>query len=241
MSRRFKALIVEDERVMAYLLNFLLEKENFETAIVGSGIEAQKFIAGDPPDIVLLDLKLPDMNGMKVLTNLRMWSSIPVVVVSGISDEDTIVMALEAGADDYIVKTSSAECPEKELIARVRAAIRRKALDMSLSHKYSVGDLEINYELFRVTVGGRDVGLTQSEFKIVALLGKNAGHVITYDYIIRHLWGTSLSGDNQILRVNMANIRRKIEKNPSSPRYIFTEVGVGYRMATEDTLPIDIT
>ena len=112
---------------------------------------------------------------------------------------------------------------------------------MSLSHKYSVGDLEINYELFRVTVGGRDVGLTQSEFKIVALLGKNAGHVITYDYIIRHLWGTSLSGDNQILRVNMANIRRKIEKNPSSPRYIFTEVGVGYRMATEDTLPIDIT
>lgn len=240
MSRRPKALIVEDERLMAYLLNMLLEKENFETAIAGSGIEAQKIIAGDAPDIVLLDLGLPDMNGMKVLTNLRMWSSIPVVVVSGRGDEDSKVMALEAGADDYIVKTSSTECPEKELVARVKAALRRKAVDMSLSHKYSVGDLEIDYEQFRVCVSGRDVGLTQSEFKIVALLGKNAGHVITYDYIIRNMWGTSLSGDNQILRVNMANIRRKIEKNPASPRYIFTEVGVGYRMATEDMLPIDV-
>lgn len=235
MSRKYKALIVEDERVMASTLNTLLETDDFETDIVGSGVEAQKSISNYPPDIILLDLGLPDMDGMKVLTNLRMWSSIPVVVVSGRSGVEHKVAALDAGADDYVTKN---ELEPEELSARIRTAIRHKAPDMLVSHKYSVGELEINYELFRVSVGGKDVGLTQSEFKIVALLGKNAGHVLTYDYIIRHLWGPNISGDNQILRVNMANIRRKIEKNPSSPRYIFTEVGVGYRMSTDDTLPL---
>lgn len=235
MSINFKALIIEDNKEMAYSLSTLLRTEDFETDIVSSGLDAQKAFSSNPPDIILLDLGLPDMDGMKVLTNLRMWSSIPVVVVSGRLDVEHKVAALDAGADDYITKPFSPD----ELIARIRAAIRHKAPDMLVSHKYSVGDLEINYELFRVSVGGNDVGLTQSEFKIVALLGKNAGHVLTYDYLISQLWGPGAMGDNQILRVNMANIRRKIEKKPSSPRYIFTEVGVGYRMATEDTLTVE--
>ncbi len=235
MSMSFKALIVEDNREMACSLNMLLRTEDFEADIVTSGLEAQKALSSNPPDIILLDLGLPDMDGMKLLTNLRMWSSIPVVVVSGRLNVEQKVAALDAGADDYITKPFSPD----ELSARIRVAIRHKAPDMLVSHKYSVGDLEINYELFRVSVGGSDVGLTQSEFKIVALLGKNAGHVLTYDYLINQLWGPSAMGDNQILRVNMANIRRKIEKKPSSPRYIFTEVGVGYRMATEDTLAVE--
>lgn len=232
MRTKFKALIVEDNREMACSLSSLLRTEDFETETASGGLEAQKVFSSDPPDIILLDLGLPDMDGMKVLTNLRMWSSIPVVVVSGRLDVERKVAALNAGADDYITKPFSKD----ELIARIKAAIRHKAPDMLVSHRYSVGELEINYELFRVSVGGRDVGLTQSEFKIVALLGKNAGHVLTYDYLIDQLWGPGGTGDNQILRVNMANIRRKIEKKPSAPRYIFTEVGVGYRMATEENL-----
>lgn len=234
MSIRFKALIIEDDRITAGLLNKMLVREGYETKIAGSGIEARKIISSDPPDIILLDLGLPDMDGMKALTNLRIWSSIPVVVVSGRSDAKQKVAAFEAGADDYVTKPYD----EDELAARIRTAIRHKARDMLVSHKYSVGELEINYEQYRVNVAGTDAGLTQSEFKIVALLGKNAGHVVTYEHIIRSLWGVNACGDNQILRVNMTNIRRKIEKNPSSPRYIFTEVGVGYRMATEDTLPV---
>lgn len=183
------------------------------------------------PDLVLLDLGLPDMDGMKVIQAVRRWSQLPIIVVSARAQERDKVEALDAGADDYLTKPFGTS----ELLARIRAALRHTRTAASSgsvrdSGVIEVGDLVIDYDKRRVFVKGIDARLTQNEYRIVALLGRFAGRVLTYDYLIRELWGPSASGDNQILRVNMANIRRKIEKNPATPEYIFTEVGVGYRM-----------
>ena len=187
-------------------------------------------IASHCPDIILLDLGLPDMDGMEILKELRKWSGTPVIVVSARSDESEKVAALDAGADDYITKPFGTS----ELLARIRTALRHTAANGALqSDTFSVKELFIDFGKRRVTVGKKEVHLTQIEFKIVSLLAKSQGRVLTYDHIISELWGPYAVKDNQILRVNMANIRRKIEQNPAEPQYIFTEVGVGYRMADE--------
>ena len=154
------------------------------------------------------------------------------MVVSARSHEKDKVAALDMGADDYLTKPFGTD----ELLARVRAAIRHTRTasgndEVARQGTYTVGDMVIDYNKHQVLINGVNAKLTLSEFRIVALLGKFAGKVLTYDYIIRELWGPRAGNDNQILRVNMANIRRKIEKNPAEPQYIFTEVGVGYRMA----------
>ena len=171
------------------------------------------------------------MDGLEVLKQVRAWSNLPVIVVSARTHESDKVAALDLGADDYIEKPFGTS----ELLARIRTAIRhtRTTLDndsIAQSGKYTVRDLTIDYDKHHVLVNGEDVHLTLNEFKIVALLGKYAGKVLTYDFLIREIWGPKAKADNQILRVNMANIRRKIEKNPAAPEYIFTEIGVGYRM-----------
>ena len=192
-------------------------------------------ISSHCPDIVILDLGLPDMDGMQIIDAVRQWTQLPILVVSARSHERDKVMALERGADDYITKPFSAA----ELLARIRVAIRhsRNGLgnnSISKMGKFVAGDLTIDYDKHQVLICGENVHLTQNEFRIVALLGKCAGKVLTYDFIMKELWGPQSKGNNQILRVNMANIRRKIEKNPAEPHYIFTEVGVGYRMIEGD-------
>lgn len=187
------------------------------------------------PDVVILDLGLPDMDGMTILKNVRQWSSMPVLVVSARTHEKDKVAALDAGADDYITKPFGTS----ELLARVRTAIRHaRATVLSAegmqTGQFRAGDLLIDYDKHRVYVGDRDVNLTQNEYKIVSLLGKYAGKVLTYDFIIKEIWGPNMQNDNRILRVNMANIRRKMENNPAQPQYIFTEVGVGYRIVDGD-------
>ena len=187
------------------------------------------------PDLVILDLGLPDMDGMEILRELRGWSGMPVIVVSARSHERDKVDALDAGADDYLTKPFGGG----ELLARVRTAIRHTRTtsgnsEVARQGTYTVGDLVIDYDKHQVMVNGENAKLTLSEFRIVALLGKHAGKVLTYDYIMRELWGPGAGKNNQILRVNMANIRRKIEENPAEPKHIFTEVGVGYRMAEND-------
>ena len=189
-------------------------------------------ISSHCPDLVILDLGLPDMDGLEILRSLRSWSSLPVVVVSARDHERDKVAALDLGADDYLTKPFGTD----ELLARVRAAIRHTRTasgndEVARQGTYTVGDMVIDYNKHQVLINGVNAKLTLSEFRIVALLGKHAGKVLTYDYIIKELWGPRASGDNQILRVNMANIRRKIEKNPAEPEYLFTEVGVGYRLA----------
>jgi len=192
-------------------------------------------ISSHCPDLIILDLGLPDIDGMEIIEAVRQWTQIPILVVSARSHERDKVLALEKGADDYITKPFGAA----ELLARIRVAIRhaRNIIGnntIASNGKFVAGDMVIDYDKHQVLIAGENVHLTQNEFRIVALLGKCAGKVLTYDFIMKELWGPQSRGNNQILRVNMANIRRKIEKNPAEPQYIFTEVGVGYRMIEGD-------
>ena len=235
MTIRDKILIIEDEQSIARFISTILTANGYETILARTGGEGLSIVSSNCPDLVILDLRLPDMDGMDILKGLRSWSSLPVVVVSARSHEKDKVAALDMGADDYLTKPFGTD----ELLARVRTAMRHTRTatgndELARQGTYTVGDLVIDYNKHQVLVGGVNAKLTLSEFRIVALLGKHAGKVLTYDYIIRELWGPRAGSDNQILRVNMANIRRKIEKNPAEPQYIFTEVGVGYRMAEGD-------
>ena len=231
MVIREKILIVEDEKTISHFISTILNNNGYETMKAVSGNEALSMIASHCPDLIVLDLGLPDMDGLEILKQIRSWSSLPVVVVSARSYEQDKVTALDLGADDYLTKPFGTE----ELLARVRTAIRHTRTtsgndEIARCGTYTVGDLTIDYNKHQVLMRGENVKLTLSEFRIVALLGKYAGKVLTYDFIIKELWGPRAGGDNQILRVNMANIRRKIEKNPAEPEYLFTEIGVGYRM-----------
>ena len=232
MKIKDKVLIVEDEQSISSFISMILTANGYDTIIVNTGEEALTMISSHCPDLIVLDLGLPDMDGLEVLRSVRKWSSLPIVVVSARNHERDKVEALDYGADDYLVKPFGTS----ELLARVRTAIRHTRTvsgndEIARNGTYTVGDLVIDYNKHQVRVRGENVHLTLSEFRIVALLGKYAGKVLTYDFIIKELWGPRASGDNQILRVNMANIRRKIEKNPAEPEYLFTEMGVGYRMA----------
>ncbi|MBQ3532455.1 MAG: response regulator transcription factor [Oscillospiraceae bacterium] len=231
MNIRDKILIVEDEQSIANLISTILSTNGYDTILVRSAEEALTMISSHCPDLVVLDLGLPDMDGIEVIRSVRKWSSLPIVVVSARQQEQDKVVALDCGADDYLVKPFGSS----ELLARIRTAIRhtRTALgndQLAQTGKFTTGDLTIDYDKHQVLLRGENAKLTVNEYKIVALLGKYAGKVLTYDFIIRELWGPKARSDNQILRVNMANIRRKIEANPGQPEYIFTEVGVGYRM-----------
>lgn len=232
MNIREKVLVVEDEKGIAHFISTILSSNGYEPLQASTGSEAMTMISSHCPDLVILDLGLPDMDGLNILRSLREWSSLPVVVVSARSHEHDKVEALDLGADDYLTKPFGTA----ELLARVRTAIRHTRTtsdndEIAQRGTYTVGELTIDYNKHQVLVRGENVHLTLSEFRIVALLGKYAGKVLTYDYIIKELWGPRAGGNNQILRVNMANIRRKIEKNPAEPEYLFTEVGVGYRLA----------
>ena len=235
MNIREKILVVEDEKTIARFISTVLSGSGYEAMQARSGAEALSMISSHCPDLIILDLGLPDMDGLDILRQLRSWSSLPVVVVSARSHEKDKVTALDLGADDYLTKPFGTD----ELLARVRTAIRHTRTssgndEIAQKGTYTVGELTIDYNKHQVLKNGQNVRLTLSEFRIVALLGKYAGKVLTYDFIIKELWGPRAGGDNQILRVNMANIRRKIENNPAEPQYLFTEVGVGYRLAESE-------
>ncbi len=235
MKIRDKVLIIEDDQRICNFMSSVLESHDYDAKIAHTASEAEALILSHCPDLIVLDLGLPDKDGIEILENLRTWSSLPVVVVSARSHESDKVQALDLGADDYLTKPFGTE----EFLARIRTALRhtRTALgdtEMARTGLYKVGDLVIDYNKHHVLVAGEDVHLTHSEFRIMALLGKYAGKVLTYDFIIKELWGPRAGDNNQILRVNMANIRRKIEKTPAQPEYVFTEPGVGYRLAEGD-------
>lgn len=229
-----KILVVEDDSSILNLLTAILSGGGYDVVTAKNGSEAIGCITSHCPDLILLDLGLPDMDGLGVLQAVREWSRVPVVVLSARNHEKDKVEALDTGADDYLTKPFGHE----ELLARIRTAIRHTRTQLpnemiAQSGQYHVGELLIDYDRHKVFVKGEPVHLTQGEYRIVSLLGKYAGRVLTYDFIIKELWGPNAKSDNQILRVNMANIRRKIEENPADPRYIMTETGVGYRMAEE--------
>lgn len=235
MKIKEKILIVEDEANISGFIAAILAANGYDTMTARTGSEAISMITSHCPDLILLDLGLPDMDGAGILQFVREWSTCPIIVVSARNHERDKVAALDAGADDYVVKPFGTS----ELLARIRTAIRHTRThlpngEIAQSGQFRARGLAIDYDKHQVLVDGENVHLTQNEYKLVSLLGKYAGRVLTYDFIIRQLWGPKAKNDNQILRVNMANIRRKIEKNPAQPEYIFTEIGVGYRMIDPD-------
>ena len=232
MSNKYLVVIVEDEYNISSFVSAVLQANGFDTMVARNGAEAIILLTSHCPDFVLLDLGLPDMDGQGIIENVRGWSNVPIIVVSARTRERYKVMALESGADDYITKPFGTS----ELLARIRTALRHVQLREGEQAQrqtgvFHTGDLEVDYDKRRVYVNGEDAHLTQNEYKIVALLSKYSGRVLTYDSIIKHIWGPNAKQGNQILRVNMANIRRKIEPSTAEPRYIMTEMGVGYRMA----------
>ena len=234
MKIRDKILIVEDDKNIANFLKTILEANEYDVYVAQTGGEADSLITSQCPDVLLLDLGLPDMDGLEILEKVRKWSAMPIIVVSARSHEKEKVEALDKGADDYITKPFGTS----ELLARIRAAIRhsRGSGMQQITQKitFDSGNLTIDLDKHRVYIEGEDANLTQNEFKLVSLLGKYAGKVLTYDFMMKEIWGPNMQEDNRILRVNMANIRRKIEKNPAQPKYIFTEIGVGYRILESD-------
>ena len=225
---------VEDEKNIRELLIYTLETTGFSARGMANSKELKDALKEELPDLILLDLGLPDIDGGEVLERVRGFSAVPVIVISARTQEGEKVQALDKGADDYITKPFGSE----ELLARIRTALRHSAQIASTGPRetvYSRDGLVIDFDKRVVMLNGEDIHLTQIEYKLVSLLAKNAGKVLTYDFLIKEIWGPNMKGDNRILRVNMANIRRKIEKNPGQPQFIFTEVGVGYRIIETDS------
>lgn len=227
-------LIVEDEISICNFISTNLKKKDYKIIACNQGKEAVTMINSHCPDLILLDLGLPDMDGMEILEEIRSWSEVPVLIISARTTEKDKVQALDMGADDYITKPFGTE----ELMARIRTALRHTT--KSAGRKSAEGkifrskDLIVNFEKQNVKINNEKIHLTKIEYKLVSFLAENAGKVLTYDTIIKKIWGPHAGEGTQILRVNMANIRRKLEQNPADPAYIFTEVGVGYRMVDED-------
>lgn len=227
MNHKLTIVIIEDEKNICSFMETILRAEGYKPFTTTTGKDGLSLIASLCPDLVLLDLGLPDMDGLDVLKNMREFSKAPVIVISARTQEQEKVEVLDHGADDYIVKPFGTP----ELLARIRTALRHGNLaSADVCSAYCVDDLTIDFEKRRVTIGDKEIHLTQNEYKLVSLLARQAGKVLTYDYLMNQIWGPFTDGNNQILRVNMAHIRRKIELNPAEPEYIFTEIGVGYRM-----------
>lgn len=230
MYQKISVLIIEDEKSICDFIGKTLDSHEYKVTAANNGKDGLALITSSLPDLVLLDLGLPDMDGMDIIRKTREWSSLPIIVISARTQEKEKVQALDAGADDYITKPFGTF----ELLARIRTAIRHnnKLSDDSqnANRPYAADGLTIDFERRLVTLHGKEIHLTRVEYKIVSLLAKNSGKVMTYDTLIDQVWGPYADDNSRILRVNMANIRRKIEENPGEPKYIFTELGVGYRM-----------
>ena len=232
MENKITVLVVEDDAGISNFIRAILIANDYSVLTADLGKTAVSMVSSRCPDVILLDMGLPDLDGLDVLKSIRLWSSIPVIVVSARGHEREKVEALDSGADDYLTKPFGTA----ELLVRIRTALRHRPNtspnSYPVSNQFHIGSLLINYEKRIVELDGNDIHLTPIEYKIIVLLSQNAGKVLTHDYIIKEVWGP-YENDNQALRVNMANIRRKIEDNPASPQYILTEVGVGYRMVDE--------
>lgn len=230
MKNQFSILLIEDEKNICDFMTKFLSSHDYRVTSRSSGREGLSAISSCCPDVILLDLGLPDMDGMEIIRQVRTWSASPIIVISARTIEHEKVKALDAGADDYITKPFGTS----ELLARIRTSLRhssRLSLGSDLYNKpYQALDLLIDFEKHLVLLSGREIHLTPVEYKIVTYLAQNSGRVLTYSSIMQNVWGPYIDSSNKILRVNMANIRRKLEKNPGEPQYIFTEIGVGYRM-----------
>ncbi len=223
-------LVVEDDNAVAKLMAATMESQDYQYRIASTGASAIMEALSYKPEVMILDLGLPDTDGIEVIKKIRAWSNMPIIVVSARSEDTDKVAALDAGADDYLTKPFSVD----ELLARLRVALRRVRYDRQrLSEESSVyenGGLRIDYAAGCVYLDGSEIHLTPIEYKLLVLLAKNTGKVLTHNYILREVWGNPTASDMRSLRVYMATVRKKLEKNTSEPKYIQTHIGVGYRM-----------
>lgn len=231
MTSKTKLLLVEDDKHIIQFIRTVLEGNDYRVTDALLGQEALSLTASLCPDVILLDLGLPDIDGCDVIRQIRSFSQVPIIVISARSQEQDKVYALDLGADDYMTKPFGTN----ELMARIRTALRRSRV-IAPDHVYRAMNLEINFARRQIFLSGKDIHLTQIEYQLLTLLAENSGKVLTYRYLMRTIWGPYTNDNNQILRVNMANIRRKIEQNPTSPEYLFTEIGVGYRLLADENI-----
>lgn len=227
-------LVVEDDRAVRNLITTTLETQDYQYHTAENGTQAILEAASQRPDILLLDLGLPDMDGVEVIRKIRSWSNVPIIVISARSEDRDKIDALDAGADDYLTKPFSVE----ELLARLRVTLRRiRYISTSTGETDAVftnGALKIEYASGCAYIGGEELHLTPIEYKLLCLLARNVGKVLTHKYILKEVWGSAQDSDIPSLRVFMATLRKKLERDPASPKCIQTHVGVGYRMLRID-------
>ena len=223
-------LVVEDDAPVRNLMITTLKTHDYKYLTAPTGREAVMLASSHNPDVVFLDLGLPDMDGIDVIRQIRSWSNMPIIVISARSEDEDKITALDAGADDYLTKPFSVE----ELLARLRVTIRRLSM-MSTdsgadSSVYTNGNLKIDYPAGCAFLGDKELKLTPIEFKLLSLLARNTGKVLTHTYITQNIWGRTWDNDIASLRVFMVTLRKKLEPSPDSPAFIQTHVGIGYRM-----------
>ena len=228
---KFSVLIIEDEKNIQTFMGKVLKRHDYQVLYADTGKQGLEMIRSRCPDLILLDLGLPDMDGGEFIRQVRLFSTVPIIVLSARTEENDKVSALDLGANDYITKPFGTA----ELLARVRAALRasRNRARVAPANLFTVDDLLIDYDRRQVSVGGNPVHLTQTEYNILALLSQHTGKVLTYATIIRSVWGSMDDGSVKKLQVNMANIRKKLGCRPGDSRYVINELGVGYRIADE--------
>lgn len=218
-------LVIEDDKTIQNFIRITLKTKGYRCLLADDGLTGISYYYANNPDLILLDLGLPDIDGMEVLAQIRQESEVPVIVVSARGMEPEKVAALDAGADDYITKLFNAG----EMLARIRVALRHRTNTPKQEPTFELDTLKLDFEKRKVSVRGEEVHLTPIEYKMLTLLVNNSGKVLTHHYIQQEVWGYDSTDDYQSLRVFMANIRRKIEEDSTKPRFILTEVGVGYR------------
>ena len=224
-------LVVEDDNAVANLITATLETQDYRYKRANTGAGTVMEALSSKPDVMLLDLGLPDIDGIEVIRKIRSWSNMPIIVVSARSEDFDKVAALDAGADDYLTKPFSVD----ELLARLRVALRRVRYDSLRlgegSSVYENGGLRIDYAAGCAYLSGEEIHLTPIEYKLLCLLARNTGKVLTHNYILKEVWGGTSASDVPSLRVFMATLRKKLEKDPSHPQFIQTHIGIGYRMS----------
>ncbi len=235
MASGYRMLVVEDDAAVRRLVTTTLDLHGYAYREAKTVAQALLELSTRPPDLAILDLGLPDGDGVEVIRAVREWSQLPIIVLSARQEDADKVEALDAGADDYLVKPFSVE----ELLARLRVALRRlereRALGAADEAVYENGELRIDFSAGSVLFAGAEVHLTPFEYKLLCALARNTGKVVTHNYLLKEVWGAALASDRSSLRVFMATLRKKIEPDPAHPVYIQTHVGVGYRMLRVDS------
>lgn len=228
MADNLRILVVDDEIEIRRFLRASLGMHGNTIIEATNGQDALRMVIDNRPDLTILDLGLPDLDGVEITRRIREWSRMPIIILSVRNQEQIKIEALDAGADDYLTKPFGVG----ELLARIRVVMRRVVTPEG-DAEYQVGELVIDMARHKVSIAGKEVVLTPTEFDLLRTLTQNAGKVLTHRQLIHLVWGASYEDEDRLLRVNIANLRRKIEENPSRPRYILTELGVGYRLKVE--------